>query len=264
MFTALTMDNVKISIEDALPGENYLCPVCGNSVMVKAISSDHIRTHFAHKRNVFCLDNWKHDMSDWHFEWQSKFPIENREVVVKNAGVIHRADVLINNTVIEFQHSPLSGEEFEARNNFYKNCGYSVVWLFDVADRMKKDDCFDLVWKRKTVLFSNMKTPIDALYMQHYLPESEDNILLIKSLDPKEVHYYRTICPIRPDNFLKEYGGIQDEAVLSIHAIFEMTKKRDDAYNNIKRELEKMQRRAAANVGFNRLLSVGYKSHRRF
>lgn len=263
MFTALTMDNIKISIEDALPGESYLCPICGNSVMVKAASSDNVRTHFAHKRNALCSDSWKHDMSDWHFEWQSKFPIESREVVVENSGAIHRADVLINNTVIEFQHSPISGEEFEARNSFYKNCGYSVVWLFDAADRMKIDDCFRLVWKRKTTLFSNMKTPIDALYIQHYLPESEDNILLIKPLDPKEVRFHRTVYPIKPDNFLKEYGSIQDESVLSIHTIFEMTK-RQEAYNRMARELEERRRRAEANAVFGRLLSIGHRGHRRF
>lgn len=264
MFTALTMDNVKISIEDALPRKNYLCPVCGNPVIVRAASSNNIRTHFAHKRNALCLDNWKHDMSDWHFEWQSKFPIESREVVVERAGVVHRADVLINNTVIEFQHSPLSSEEFEARNKFYKSCGYSLVWLLDATGKMKMDDCFGLVWKRKTTLFSNMKTPVDAFYIQHYLPESEDSILLIESLDPKEVRSYRTIYPIKPDNFLKEYGNIQDETVLSIHTIFEKTKEHDDAYNSIKSKLVESQRRVAANAGFNRLLSMGHKSHRRF
>ena len=78
MFTALTVDNKRISIEDAVSGESYLCPVCGNPVVVKAANSDNIRTQFAHKRNTLCLDDWKHDMSDWHFDWQSKFPIENR------------------------------------------------------------------------------------------------------------------------------------------------------------------------------------------
>ena len=37
MFTALTKDNKRVSIEEAVPGENYLCPVCGNPVVVKAV-----------------------------------------------------------------------------------------------------------------------------------------------------------------------------------------------------------------------------------
>lgn len=256
MFTALKKDNKRISIEEATPGENYLCPVCRNPVVVKAAKSDNIRTHFAHKRSSLCLDDWKHDMSDWHFEWQSKFPIENREVVVENEGAIHRADILINDTVIEFQHSPISGEEFEERNSFYKKCGYRVVWLFDAADKMKIDDCSDLVWKRKTTLFSSMRTPIDALFIQHYLPERDDLLYIpISQVDPKEVRYYGTIYPIMPDNFLKEYGGLQDENVLSIKAIIEETNERINALNRMSRELKEQQRSAAANKVFNKLSS---------
>lgn len=252
MFTALTKDNKRISIEDAVPGEKYICPVCGNLVIVRAANSDNVRTHFAHKRNSHCLDNWKHDMSEWHFEWQAKFPIENREVVVEKEGVIHRADVLINNTVIEFQHSPIKSEEFEARNSFYKSCGYHVVWLFDATDKMKIDDCSDLVWKKKTTLFSNMRTPIDALYVQFYLPEKND-LLLISRGSPKDVIYCKTVGPIMPDNFLKEYGGIQDENVLSVRAILENTKKCNDKYNRTKRELEAQQNRAMGNAVFKQL-----------
>ena len=255
MFTALTKDNKRISIENAIPGESYRCPVCDNPVVVKAANSNNVRTHFAHKRNSLCLDDWKHDMSDWHFEWQSKFPIENREVVVEKDGVIHRADILINNTVIEFQHSPISGEEFEARNSFYKSCGYHVVWLFDATDKMKVDDCFGLVWRRKTTLFSSMRTPIDAFYVQHYLPDKND-LLLVAQADPKEVLHYATVYPIMPDNFLKEYGGIQDENVLSIRTILEVTKKKVDAENRMKRTLAEQQSIAAANVAFKHIIRL--------
>ena len=264
MFTALTIDNKRISIEDAIPGEGYLCPVCRSPIIVKAANSDNVRTHFAHKRNApLCLDNWKHDMSNWHFEWQSKFPIDNREIVVEKDGIVHRADILINDTVIEFQHSPISGEEFEARNIFYKSCGYRVVWLFDATDKMKMDDCFGLVCKRKTTLFSNMKTPIDGLFIQNYLPE-KGNLLCISQADSKEVIYYNTVCPIMPNNFLKEYGGIQDEDILSIRTIFEKTEEQINAYNLIKRELEKQRNRAETNAAFNQLLYRKTRRHRRF
>ena len=222
MFTALTKDNKRISIEEAVPGETYYCPVCRNLVAVRAANSNNVRTHFAHKRNCLCFDDWKHDMSDWHFEWQSKFPIESREVVVEKDGVVHRADILINDTVIEFQHSRISGEEFESRNSFYKSCGYRVVWLFDATDRMKDDEAFGLVWRRETKLFSSMSTPIDAFYVQHYLPGKND-LRSVRELDPKEVRYIKTVVPIMPENFLKEYGGIQDENVLSIQNIIGIT-----------------------------------------
>lgn len=262
MFIALTKEKKRVSIENAQPNEIYLCPVCGNPVVVKAACSNNVRTHFAHKRNSLCLDNWKHDMSDWHLGWQSKFPIENREVVVENNGVVHRADVLINNTVIEFQHSPISGEEFEARNNFYKNCGFKVVWLFDVTGKMRIGDLFnELEWKRKTTLFSSMKSPVDAFYIQHYLPESEDRIILVEKPGPKRVFYNRTTVPICPDNFLKEYGAIQNKDVLSIYDIFEKTKADNRAYQRKKRELEEQLLRAKTNALFD-FLSRGRNKRR--
>jgi competence CoiA-like predicted nuclease len=67
-----------------------------------------------------------YDMTEWHKNWQKAFPIECNEVYLENNGEVHRADVLIEKrkVVIEFQHSPMSGEEFEKRNAFYKSqCG---------------------------------------------------------------------------------------------------------------------------------------------
>lgn len=190
-------------------------------------------------------------MSDWHFEWQSKFPIDSREVVVEKEGVVHRADVLIKNTVIEFQHSLISGEEFEARNRFYKNCGYRVIWLFDAANKMKRDEDSELVWKRKTTLFSNFKTPVDALFIQNYLPNKED-ILSLSRISSKAVYYHKTIYPIRPENFLKEFGGIKDENVLSIQNIFEKTEEQNKIYQINAKKLAEEQRQAKVNEILNR------------
>lgn len=264
MFTALTKDKKRISIEEAVPGETYYCPVCRNPVAVKAENSNNVRTHFwhGHKRNS-CLDNWKYDMSDWHFEWQSKFPIECREVVVEKDGVVHRADILINNTVIEFQHSRISGEEFESRNSFYKSCGYRVVWLFDATDKMKDDEAFGLVWRRETKLFSSMRTPIDAFYVQHYLPDKND-LILLSELDPKDVKHDELVYPIMPENFLKEYGAIQDENVLSIQNIFEKTKEIIDAYNREKKALEKELNQAYADKVYRQLIGGNNRRHFRF
>ena len=87
---------------------------------------------------------------------------------------------------------------------------------------MKDDEAFGLVWRRETKLFSSMSTPIDAFYVQHYLPGKND-LRSVRELDPKEVRYIKTVVPIMPENFLKEYGGIQDENVLSIQNIIGIT-----------------------------------------
>jgi len=58
-------------------------------------------------------------MSDWHKAWQSIFPLKNQEVPLPFDKPCHRADVLAYGYVIEFQHSPISVEEFDERNLFY-------------------------------------------------------------------------------------------------------------------------------------------------
>jgi len=73
-------------------------------------------------------------MSDWHIGWQERFPEECREITLESNGNKHRADVLIDKTVLEFQHSHLSSDEFNDRNEFYTSLGYHVVWVFDFSE----------------------------------------------------------------------------------------------------------------------------------
>lgn len=87
---------------------------------------------------------------------QEQFPIECREVVMKHNGEIHRADVFKDGVVVEFQHSPITPQEFRERNTFYNTLGYKVAWVFDVSDKgivptIGKDglpDYFHLYWER--------------------------------------------------------------------------------------------------------------------
>ena len=74
-------------------------------------------------------------MTAWHYEWQKQFPLNSQEKVFTIDGKTHRADVFINNIVIEFQHSPISRIEFNDRNTFYNHLGYHVVWIFDAREK---------------------------------------------------------------------------------------------------------------------------------
>lgn len=114
----------------------YFCPSCGGCVTLRQGSIN--VAHFAHRSNE-CVDHWNYDMSEWHYSMQNRFPEEQREVVVKHMGQIHRADVLHKNYVIEFQHSPISTEEIEERNKFYTAAGYNVAWVFDVQEQYDSD-----------------------------------------------------------------------------------------------------------------------------
>ena len=221
MFRANDKNGKSILIDDAIIGEEYFCPVCGKPLIIKAKNSD-IATHFAHKSK--CLDDWSHDMSEWHKAWQEKFPEQYREIVLENNGIKHRADVLINNTVIEFQHSPITNKEILARNEFYLSCGYRVVWVFDATDKIKNDyadsidpmKCrsTDLCWKRTKQQFSSKFQEGVTKYIQYRTPVSAKNfegmefdiLLLLNKVNSKEFTFFPTYYYIQRANFLQEYG----------------------------------------------------------
>lgn len=132
---AVDENKCRINIENANKDNAYFCPCCGEKLiqrrgMIKI-------PHFSHKNNSICADNWHYDMSEWHYNWQNRFPPECQEVVRTHEGEIHRADVLIEEKklVFEFQHSNLSRKEFLDRNRFYQNLGYKIIWIFDVEEQ---------------------------------------------------------------------------------------------------------------------------------
>ena len=132
MQIAIDKDGKRILAYNAKNNDDYLCPTCGSRVILRQGSIN--VAHFAHRSNE-CVDNWHYDMSEWHYSMQKRFPEEQREVVVKYMGQTHRADILLVNQIIEFQHSPISIEELEERNNFYNEAGYSVAWIFHVQEQ---------------------------------------------------------------------------------------------------------------------------------
>lgn len=159
MFVALDKDGKRIFSEEAQKNEEYLCPICKSPVIVK--DGEINAKHFAHKQGD-CKDDWHYDMSEWHRYKQSHFPVESREVVVNNGEETHRADVLIDNTVIEFQHSPITAEEFNKRNTFFEKLGYRVAWVFDFTEKIEsgtlevseKSD-YMYIWKHPMRIFEN-------------------------------------------------------------------------------------------------------------
>ena len=132
---------VKTHASTADKRQFYYCPVCRQKVIPRQgnVNID----HFAHVSK--CDDHWNYDMSEWHSQWQKQFPQKNQEVVVEVEGIKHRADVMACGYVIEFQHSSITAEEFNERNNFYLSYGKKVVWIFDFSDEMESGnvDCYD-------------------------------------------------------------------------------------------------------------------------
>lgn len=132
MLVALDRDGNRVFAEEAEKTIDYYCPTCSKRVILKRGSIN--ISHFAHQSNE-CEDKWHYDMSEWHYSMQGRFDKSYREVVVKHKGVIHRADILLGNKIIEFQHSPIAQDEIIERNYFYKAAGYKVAWVFDLQEQ---------------------------------------------------------------------------------------------------------------------------------
>ncbi len=159
-------------------------------------------------------------------------------------GIKYRADICIDKTIIEFQHSPITSEEFAKRNDFYLSCGYQVVWVFDATGKIKnqigdsidpmKCHIDDLCWKRAKGQFAVKIPPNVSIYLQYktnvsiqkYANQELDIMLYLTKVSPKSFTFYDTNpYYISPVNFLKQYKGIVPNAAPSISEIIEKSKK---------------------------------------
>lgn len=159
MLFANDYNDNRVHIDDAHSNKEYYCPYCGAPLITK--KGEIRQHHFAHKQTHVCKDSWErnnsYDTSLWHNEWQSIFPKVNQEIKLSLGDTKHRADILIDRTVIEFQHSIMPVKAFDDRNNFYFNLGYKVVWLFDLSELYRNDQ---LIYKNaNNGLVFNWKNP---------------------------------------------------------------------------------------------------------
>lgn len=138
MFVAIDSSGERVFADEA-DDDAYTCPACGEPVRLRAGEIN--AAHFAHLPGTICVDYWNYDMSEWHLRMQEKFDEQYREVVVKHNGQTHRADILKDGVVIEFQHSPISYSEIRARNEFYTRAGYKVAWIFDMEEHWDDMEC---------------------------------------------------------------------------------------------------------------------------
>lgn len=203
-------------------------------------------------------------MSEWHRNWQNCFPKECQEVVMTNSqGETHRADVCINNFVIEFQHSTITAEEIEKRNIFYLSLGFNVIWVFDAKNKIIDLDnniistaypyskfhieTNNLYWKIKNKAFENFKyyqNPDNFAGISVFLEtDCSDRtvILQAKIINEKCFESYITYRPIFRENFLVSVGCLFDEKIETIKELIE--------------ETQKMKRRQVRQPGFQYIVS---------
>ena len=115
------------------PKTKGICPVCNGVVFAKCGQvKEH---HWAHETKQNCHnDRWETE-GDWHRNWKNKFPPESQEKILIINGEKNIADVQTDKgLVLEFQHSHITPEEQQARENAYKD----MIWVVD-GTRLKYD-----------------------------------------------------------------------------------------------------------------------------
>ena len=222
MLFASDYNDNRVHIDETHSNQEYYCPYCGAPLITK--KGDVRQHHFAHKQNHVCSDTWAHsgpsgyDVSPWHNEWQSLFPKENQEVKLVLGDTKHRADVLIDRTVVEFQHSIMPVTAFDNRNNFYFNLGYKVIWLFDLSDLFangqlsyrSEEGSLVFDWKNPKKAFNSYDIQSGCIDLFFQLSDNQDAcIVRVRDVSPNGFEQFSTSPFISRDDFLN-YVGLEN------------------------------------------------------
>ena len=221
---ALDSNNNLVDILSAQQGDELFCPFCGKR-MIPRLKGEYRMKHFAHKES--CTETWTYDMSEWHRMWQSFFPGKTEEFMEYN-GKKHKADVFANNKVIEFQHSPMTLEEFRDRNDFYSSFGYDVIWVFDLTELVEKgniekirDANMEYKWLYTLALFKGMDLPNEKatiFFQLNKLTDMNDPILLrvYKEAENFKYFYADSKVAMSANEFIKYINGSYNDMVSQI------------------------------------------------
>ncbi|MBQ8921746.1 MAG: UvrD-helicase domain-containing protein [Oscillospiraceae bacterium] len=260
MYIALDKEQKRISISDAVQGDTFFCPVCLEKMFVK--SGTERARHFSHYPNCECNDSWngQYDMSDWHYGWQNQFPPENQEVVVQCDDIRHRADVLTDRTVVEFQHSPLSSGKFNDRNVFYHgNIGYKVVWLYDMREDYEQELITEsavnqFAWSKPRSTFRKYNLRAGEIDLFFQIADEGECILHIQAFTNDG---FLIKCKYTKDAFLEYVGLINGVCPLPLHLDMQIDEVFRTFSEKYKIRLNPQQQRAVQAVsGANLMIAV--------
>lgn len=232
---AYNKDLELVNVDKAKQGEIYSCIFCGTR-MIPKLRGVHKIKHFAHKEK--CTETWNYDMSDWHKFWQGFFPGKT-EVVMEREGNKHIADVVLNNTVIEFQHSHISIDEFRDRNDFYTSLGYKVVWLFDLTELFNKEQIKETYndimfkWSYTRTPFKEMdlrKEKAQIFFQLKDINDNEDKIIYypIKQLDNFKFFFSDYKHTLSTNEFIKRIENEQKDDFFSMVTSYYDSEDRDN------------------------------------
>ncbi len=140
MQCVLDDNNNKIHLKEAAKEVTYYCYDCGGEVFKK--TSKDLNDFFCHKNLDSCISHsTSREMSFWHLIFRIFFNKDECEFRYLIDNELHIADINSNNVVIELQHSNISINEFNSRNDAYRKKGQIVIWIFDITGRNRKHKC---------------------------------------------------------------------------------------------------------------------------
>lgn len=126
--------------DEAVKGENYICPECKANLIVKQGSI--VCWHFAHHSESRCEygtgESMEHEAAKLHFyrtlKKSGRWAEVDIERTIKTPLGIRRADVFARANsgqqfVFEIQCSPISQYDFSIRTKSYKSAGIRCIWL---------------------------------------------------------------------------------------------------------------------------------------
>ena len=216
MFIAKDSKNDNIKAENATAGKDYYCPTCRERVFPRHCSNDgrFFRTHFSHYPKAPCTDSWHsdYDISDWHYNWQMEFPVENQEIPLNFGGIAHRADIIVDRTVVEFQHTKMSNRKFMERNRFYTELGYKIVWLFDLSEQYEsgalKEHGNFFAWDRPFNAFNHYSLVCgqNELFFQLWNSDTDDCIVKVDEISCDGIKQFKIFRRYTKEQFITYLG----------------------------------------------------------
>ena len=130
---------------------------CQRGHELVAVKGKKNKQHFRHKNSS---DVGGSPMTNWHCEWQGHFPITEVEFKKKEGQIkLRRADILINDFILEIQHSKIDDANVICRDHDYKLHGKKLIWIIDgntddVIEDQLQDGSFLIIlnenWKYKS------------------------------------------------------------------------------------------------------------------
>lgn len=103
---------------------------CRNGHELDFCNGEKNRAYFRHKHSN---DVGTCEMSEWHIQMQSYFPVTEKYFpqICDSQNRPRKADVFIENSdiIVEIQNSNISRNEVNLRHNDYRKHGMSIVWL---------------------------------------------------------------------------------------------------------------------------------------